>query len=81
MQSEQPTQKHESGIGALIGAIIIILLIIGGAFYLYAQIKNQVQSNTSQPEASVTTESLDAELQTIDTAELDAELKDIEAQF
>lgn len=86
MQSEQPiAPKQESGVGAVIGSIIIILLIIGGAFYLFAQIKDKVGVEKTQEqmteEAPATTEELEAELQTIDTAELDAELKEIEAQF
>ncbi len=87
-----PNGKVDSGIGAIVGSIIVVLIIILGAFYLFTTVQERRngRDTTNTEEMSVmntvdnepaTTAELEAELETINTDDLDAELADIEEQF
>lgn len=84
----EPTtpQTQDSGIGAIAGSVIVVLVIIAGAFYLLDTIRTQKQSQQPATETAATqnetsTADLEAELESINTADIDAELAEIEAAF
>jgi flagellar biogenesis protein FliO len=86
---ETSNTKADSGIGAIVGSIIVVLIIILGAFYLFTAVQerrsgasdmNTQEMNAMNNEPATTAE-LEAELESISTDDLDAELADIEASF
>lgn len=84
----EPTtsQTQDSGIGAIAGSVIVVLVIIAGAFYLLDTIRTQKQSQQPVTETSTTqdatsTADLEAELESINVEDIDTELADIEASF
>ncbi len=55
-------QKNSNGIGALVGTIIVILILIVGGFYFYGQrVEKQKQLEASALQASSSDEIVDIE--------------------
>lgn len=85
------SQKTENGVGALIGSVIIILIIIAGAFYLFSTIKekrNGIQNTSNPTTEEIQTQNtsdevtnIEADLEATDIDSLDAELGAIESAF
>ena len=80
------TNNQDGGIGAIVGSVIVVLVIIAGAFYLFTTVQEQRRTTHEQVEQSATpvpadvhTADLEAELESIDTETIDAELTEIEA--
>lgn len=82
--------KSSDKIGPLIGSVIIILIIVLGAFYLFAQIKEKVsqQKNTQEEEIkkSEVSESddinqIEAELNSTEIETIEEDLKSIEVEL
>ncbi|MFA7193710.1 MAG: hypothetical protein WC087_02240 [Candidatus Paceibacterota bacterium] len=85
------TKNTKSGdkVGPLVGSVIIILIIILGAFYLFSTIKEKVNVEVENPETTQTetvNESdeitdIEAELNSTEVEDMEEELKSIEAEF
>lgn len=81
--------KPESGVGPIIASIIIILIIVVGAFYLFSTIKEQTSNNKNIPSTEqIETQSdsdeisdIEADLNSTDLENLDLELSAIVSEF
>lgn len=82
-------QKTDSGVGPIIASIIIILIIIIGAFYLFSTIKEQTSDNKNSPTTeqienqneSDEISDIEADLNSTDLENLDLELSAIVSEF
>lgn len=87
------TKNTKSGdkVGPLVGSVIIILIIILGAFYLFSTIKEKVNVDTDVENTETTqieevndsdeVADIEAELNSTEVQEMEEELKSIEAEF
>jgi uncharacterized protein HemX len=88
----QPTQadhtppaterKRDGGVGAMIASIIIILVIVFGAFYLLSVLRAEaptIEESQGEDETSLT--ELEAELKAENFDNLDVEMEAIDAEF
>jgi uncharacterized protein HemX len=76
--------RKEGSVGALIGSIIVILIILAGGVYFMDSLRNRMIEESEMPaeENATTSEAtINAELDAIDLEELDAELAEIEAEI
>lgn len=83
IQQEKVKIEKDKGVGPIIGSIIIIILIIIGGIYYWNSIIDEraaTQDTSEQSEAESISE-IEAELNTTDLDNLDAELEQIEAEF
>ena len=82
---ETPVVSSESepkSTGSIVGAIIIIIIIILGGFYLWSQKSNQQAIETELTEEIVPeTADIEADLEALDTIELDMELENIDIEL
>jgi|GEM_PF-1003367 len=84
IQPNTPVEpKKEGGIGATIASIIIILIIVLGAFYFFDKLKNEDRNSDKitkdQQEDSV--DFIEAEFKAEDFDDLDKEMQQIEVEF
>jgi uncharacterized protein HemX len=73
-------KNSENGVGPIIASIIIILIIVAGAFYLFSTIKEKripIQNQNTSDEVF----DIEAELESTELENLDAELEAIESEF
>ena len=86
----QQREKKEGGMGAMIGSIIIILIIVIGGVYLLNYVKESrsddsvIKDTQAIPEENTDSTSdleMEAEAMEEDLSEIDAELDAMEAEF
>lgn len=80
--------KNLDKVGPLIGSIIIILIIVLGAFYLFTQIKERIetQKQNNQQEISEINQSdeihtIEMELNSMEMQSLEKEMQSLEVEF
>jgi hypothetical protein len=81
--------SNSEKIGPLIGSVIIILIIIAGAFYLFSIIKQKVDTQKATQETiTESTENqsdeiseIEADINSIEVENLDAELEALQVEF
>lgn len=82
--------KSSDKIGPLIGSVIIILIIVLGAFYLFAQIKEKVNQQKmiqeeeikkSEVSESDDIHQIEVELNSTEIEDVEEDLKSIEVEF
>jgi len=86
---DEKIQKKDGDVGAVVGSIIIIIIIVAGAFYLYGSVQERRVAPAVIEEADMMSEeeyeilsieAIETELETMDTAEFDAQIQaDMEA--
>jgi len=54
-QTQSPVSKQDSGIGAIVGSIVVVLIIIVGAFYLFTLVQDRRQEQLPVNEAETDT--------------------------
>jgi uncharacterized protein HemX len=80
---QKPIRK-EGSVGAMVGSIIVILIILAGGVYFMDSLRNKIvdEDVSSLDETSTTSiETINAELDAIELEELDAEIEAIEAEI
>ncbi len=86
---EEIDKKNSERVGPLIGSVIIILIIIAGAFYLFSLIRNKVEvqkQNATTTEQNVSNQSdeisdIEADINSTETESLDKEMEALEVEF
>lgn len=81
--------NNSEKIGPLIGSVIIILIIIAGAFYLFSIIKQKVDTQKATQETiTESTENqsdeiseIEADINSIEVENLDTELEALQVEF
>lgn len=86
---EEIDKKNSDRVGPLIGSVIIILIIIAGAFYLFSLIRNKVdvqKQNSTTTEENISNQSdeisdIEADINAADSNSIDEEMQALEVEF
>jgi len=82
-EENAPMNDSPKSLGSIIGAIIIVIIIILGGFYFWGNKLNEENPENTSEVATTSDEVIDieADLDTINTDELDVELDNIDAEL
>jgi uncharacterized protein HemX len=79
-QNFDQDNKKDSGVGALIGSIIIVIIVVlGGLYYWGYSMKNKINNNVNNERA--TGQIIDPEIETINQALENTGLEDIDEEL
>lgn len=86
---EEIDKKNSDRIGPLIGSVIIILIIIAGAFYLFSLIRSKVEiqnQNSTSTDGSISNQSdeisdIESDINSTETGSLEEDMKALEVEF
>jgi hypothetical protein len=86
---EEIDKKNSDRVGPLIGSVIIILIIIAGAFYLFSLIRNKVEVqeiNSTSTQESISNQSdeildIESDINSTETDSLEEDMQALEVEF
>lgn len=86
INTEAAIKKHKEGsVGATVGSVIVILMILAGGYYFLSSLKEKVIDDESINEQGVSEEQsiseINAELDAMEFENFDAEMAEIEAEI
>lgn len=82
-QEEQKPIRKEGSVGAMIGSVIVILIILAGGVYFMNSLREKIEDDEipKQEMATTSLSEINAELDAIELEELDAEIAEIQAEI
>lgn len=82
-QAGQKPVRKEGSVGATVGSVIVILIILAGGLYFMDSLREKIEDdeNPSSETATTSINQIDAELDAMEIEQLDAEMVEIEAEI